>query len=136
MKMTYDLPTSETEYMKVKTNRALATKFLHPAHEHDHFQVEYCVNARERRVLKFPSAHLEPREANDHHQQVVEGHIRVLPWLQVIRWGLILKDVISKEVNKVRNKKECTLPLFLYHLYCQYECLTPGETTNQCLFLE
>lgn len=37
---------------------------------------------------------------------------------QVIKWGIILEDVISKEVNKVSNKKRCPLVPFFHHLYC------------------
>lgn len=47
-----------------------------------------------------------------------------------------MEDVITKEVNKVSNKKACPLAFFIYHLYAQYECLTLKEVTKLRLFME
>lgn len=49
--MTYNFPESGTRYIKAHSNPTLVARFHNSAH--DGFRVEQCINARERRLLRF-----------------------------------------------------------------------------------
>lgn len=107
--MTYELSTSKTGCIKVRTCRTLAAKFLRSAHEHNEFGVEHCSNTEERRVLKFLVPILNPKKPTTITNKLLKAIFKCYHGNQVIGWELILEDVNFKEVNKVSNKKGCPL---------------------------
>lgn len=48
--------------MKVRGDATLTARFHHPAHEHNDFKVEHCINAKEQRLLKFLVPILNPEK--------------------------------------------------------------------------
>lgn len=134
--MTYGFPTSETGYIKVRADKALAANFLYHAYEYDDFKADHYINGREKPLLKFLVPFLNLEKVASATNKLLKAIFEFVYSNKVIRCKIILEDIISKGVKKVSSKKGCPLAPFLYHLYCQYKCLILGETTNLRLFVE
>lgn len=120
----------------MRNDPIFGTRFHNPAHEVNGFQKEYCINAPERHLLRFLVPIVNPEKPAFITNQLLKTIMESYEGRRVIGWGHIVEDLVAKVAKKVNNKKGCPLAPFLYHLYAQYDCLNPRETTLLRLTME
>jgi hypothetical protein len=122
---TYKFPDSPLRYDKTREDtRWVKKRFSRPPSDKDGFRVDECKSHREKRLLRFLVPILNPDKPTTCTLKLMKTIHEAYSNERVCGWGLILDDVVFREVSKIGGRKGCPLAPFIYHLYARYGILT------------
>ena len=103
--------------MANRTNKFVASKFLHEVDPKDGFPVRKCRNDRERRVLEFLVPIVHPDKPTQVTGTLGNTIFGALERDRPIDWTKIFMDLVNRLVGGASKSKPTPICPFLYHLY-------------------